>query len=183
MNGTSAPLAVVGGGNMAQSIVRGAVDAGALDARSVTVAEPEAGPREIFRSWGIRTVRDASEVGAWLTRTETTPGDGQVLLAVKPQSFPDVARQLSPALGPGRRVIMSILAGMPTDKIREAIGEHVAVVRLMPNLPVRIRKSATAIALGAGTQEGDDQRAQEIFGAVGRVVNIDESLMDAFTAV
>jgi pyrroline-5-carboxylate reductase len=78
---------------------------------------------------------------------------------------------------------MSILAGMPTEKIRESIGEQVAVIRLMPNLPVRIRKSATAIALGAGTQEGDDQRAQEIFGAVGRVVNIDESLMDAFTAV
>ncbi len=183
MNGDRAPIAVVGGGNMAQSIVRGAIDAGVLDPRVVAVADPEHASRDVFRAWGVRTARDASEVGGWLTQTEASPGEGHVLLAVKPQSFPDVARLLAPALGPARRVVMSILAGTPTPRIREALGEHVAVVRMMPNLPVRIRKSATALALGAGTQEGDDQRAVELFSAIGRVVHIDESLMDAFTAV
>ncbi len=183
MNGGRAPIAVVGGGNMAQSIVRGAIDAGVLDPRAVTVAEPESSKRDALRLWGVRVAKDSAELGAWLTQAELAPGEGQVLLAVKPQSLDEVAGQLRHTLGPARRVVISILAGTPTEKIRAALGPQVGVVRIMPNLPVRIRKSTTAIALGAGAEEGDDQRAQEIFSAIGRVVSIDESLMDAFTAV
>lgn len=183
MNGGRAPIAVIGGGNMAQSIVKGAMDAGVLDPKSAVVAEPDSAKREVFRAWGVRAFKDAAEAAAWLLQTEARPGDGQLLLAVKPQSFDEVAGQLRPVLGPARRVIMSILAGTPTTAIAAALGAQLSVVRLMPNLPVRIRRSATALAMGAGAQEGDDDRAQEIFSAIGRVVSIPEHLMDAFTAV
>lgn len=39
------------------------------------------------------------------------------------------------------------------------------------------------MALGEGVQDGDDALAVQLFEAIGRVVRIDESLMDAFTAV
>jgi len=54
----------------------------------------------------------------------------------------------------------------------------------MPNLPAKIRQGITALCAGAGTRPGDDSFAREIFGGVGpMVVTIEESLMDAFTAV
>lgn len=183
MNASGPPLAVVGGGNMAQSIIRGALDAGVLNSAAVGVAEPESTKRDVFRAWGLRAVKDVGPLLEWMRETEVSPGAGAVLLAVKPQSFPEVAGAVAPALGPARRVVMSILAGMPTAKIRAALGDQAAVVRIMPNLPAQIRRSATAIALGSGAEEGDDQRAAELFSAIGRIVTIDESLMDAFTAV
>ncbi|MCH7873254.1 MAG: hypothetical protein IID33_16280 [Planctomycetes bacterium] len=57
------------------------------------------------------------------------------------------------------------------------------VIRVMPNTPARIGQGMTAIAMGCGAQAGDDALAQAIFAAVGEVVSIDETLMDAFTAV
>lgn len=183
MNGGAFPIAVVGGGVMAQSIVRGGLDAGVLVASAVAVAEPESAKRDLLRSWGVTACRDAGEAAHWLVGAEPHAGAGQVLLAVKPQSFEAAAAKLRPAIGPARRVILTIMAGVTTEQVRASLGEHVAVVRLMPNLPVRVRRSTTAVAPGAGTREGDEQFAVELFGAVGRTITIPEPLMDAFTAV
>src|SRR5690606_13250813 len=61
---------------------------------------------------------------------------------------------------------------------------NAAVVRAMPNLPARIRQGATAICLGDGAAPGDDDFALALFRGIGPLVlRIDESLMDAFTAV
>lgn len=183
MEGRAFPLAVIGGGVMAQSIIRGGLDAGVLAATGVAVAEPEGAKRDLLRSWGVTACRDAGEAARWLVGAEPNAGAGQVLLAVKPQSFEAAAAQLRPAIGPARRVILTIMAGVTTERVRASLGEHVAVVRLMPNLPVRVRRSTTAVAPGSGTQDGDEQFAVELFGAVGRTITITESLMDAFTAV
>ncbi len=187
MDDRSAPLAIVGGGNMAQALVKGATEAGVLDARRVAVAEPDGLKRDVFRSWGVRAVKTTPELVNWLIASETEPGQGQMLLAVKPQSLAEVGAQLAPNMGrptgATRRVVVTILAGTPSARVRALLGETAAVVRAMPNTPARIRRGVTAVALGAGAEAGDEERAVALFSAVGRVVMIDESLMDAFTAV
>lgn len=183
---TLIPLAMVGGGNMARAIIRGGLDAGVLDPRRVAVAEPDAPKRDIFRSWGVRAVKRPEELVAWLHEVESQEGLGQILLAVKPQSLPEVGAQFSPLLGGARRIIISLLAGTPTARVRVALagpGGPVSVVRVMSNTPAQVRRGTTAIAVGDGGQDGDDDLAVEVFSAVGRVVRIDEPMMDAFTAV
>src|SRR5690606_20111285 len=175
------PLAIIGGGNMAQAIVRGGIDAGVLDARRIAVAEPDGARRDLFRSWGVRAVKTPPELAAWLA-SEAEPGSGQILLAVKPQSLGEVGKQYRTLIATPRRIIISLLAGTPSTRIRAALGDH-AVVRTMSNTPARIRQGTTAVALGEGAAEGDDDLAVELFTAVGRVVRIDEDMMDAFTAV
>lgn len=179
---TPLPLAIIGGGVMAQAIVRGGVDGGILDPRRVGVVEPDGARRDVFRSWSVRAVKTAQELTAWLIGAEPEPGAGQVLLAVKPQSLPEVSAQFRFLLTGPRRIIISILAGTPSSKVRAALGDH-AIVRVMSNKPARIRRGTTAVALGQGAEEGNDELAIDLFTALGRVVRIDESLMDAFTAV
>jgi pyrroline-5-carboxylate reductase len=179
---TPLPLAIIGGGVMAQAIVRGGMDGGILDPRRVGVVEPEGARRDVFRSWGVRAVKTAQELTAWLMGAEPEPGAGQVLLAVKPQSLGEVSAQFRFLLTGPRRIIISILAGTPSSKVRAALGDH-PIVRVMSNTPARIRRGTTAVALGQGAEEGNDELAIDLFTALGRVVRIDESLMDAFTAV
>lgn len=170
-------LVIIGGGNMARAIVRGGIDAGVLSPEAVIVCEPDAQKHGPFEAMGARaTVSHADALGDL--------GDGQVLLAVKPQMLGAVGEQVRGSLAGRGVVVISILAGTPSAKVRDALGEGVRVVRAMPNLAASLRRSTTALCLGAGAKEGDDAFAARLFTGIGPVVErIDESLMDAFTAV
>jgi pyrroline-5-carboxylate reductase len=57
------------------------------------------------------------------------------------------------------------------------------VVRTMPNTPATVDAGATAIAAGTHATEDDLEVARALFSAVGRVVTIEESLIDAVTGL
>lgn len=193
-------LAVIGGGNMARAIVVGAVHRGVLDPDRVAVAEPDESKHAPFNECGVRTFGQAAAVIDWLSNHETTPegarsAPSHVLLAVKPQSLAVAAGEIAGAWkshrtnakageASPRRVVVSILAGTPSRRVREALGDSVAVVRAMPNTPARLGEGVTALALGADAQPGDDAFAERLFRGIGPLVlRTQESLLDAYTAV
>jgi pyrroline-5-carboxylate reductase len=170
-------LVVIGGGNMAQAIVRGGVDAGTLQAREVLVVEPDPAKRARFESRQVRATDRHAEALAEL------PVDrGVILLAVKPQVLREVADQVRHHPPGAGRLVISILAGTTTHSVSQALG-GAAVVRAMPNTAARIRQSITAISAGEHAREGDIAETERLLGALGPTVRIDESLMDAFTAL
>ncbi len=160
---------------MAEAILRGAFRAGALAPGDVVVAEPDAGRRALIGALGIAVCERSAEA---LARS----GIGsQMLLAVKPQSLSAVGAEIG-ALAPSG-VVISILAGGASDRVRAALGGACRVVRVMPNLPAQIGMGVSAVCLGAGSAPGDDAFARRLLAGVGEVVAIDEPLMDAFTAL
>lgn len=174
------PVAFIGGGNMTRAILDGARDAGVLDPSRCPVAEPDPDRRSAF-PMGLLTATDALER---LASIEPEPGSGQVVLAVKPQVLASVADEIRLVLDRGpSRVIISILAGTPSPKIRRALGPSARVVRVMPNTPARVGRGMSAVCPGEGAHPGDEALAERIMRGVGRVVRIEEGLMDAFTAL
>ncbi|TVQ31222.1 MAG: pyrroline-5-carboxylate reductase [Phycisphaeraceae bacterium] len=176
-------LVVIGGGAMARAIIEGAASAESARPARFVVCEPDAGRRAIFErpdAFGGRIMATAARVEDLGPHLESA---APLLLAVKPQVFPDVASTLAPLMGGEGRVVISILAGTRSARIREALGGGARVVRVMPNTPARIGEGMSAVALGAGTQPGDEALAMSLFDACGEVVRIDESLMDAYTAL
>jgi len=85
-------------------------------------------------------------------------------------------------LDPGALVV-SVLAGITTDAMREALGQDLAVVRTMPNTPALVDEGATAIAGGAFANAEHVALARHLFEAVGRVEEVPEYLMDAVTGL
>ncbi|MFG0274796.1 MAG: pyrroline-5-carboxylate reductase [Phycisphaerales bacterium] len=171
-----AKLALVGGGNMARAILMGALDSGVAEPWEVIVADPMAPQRAVLERVGIRCAERAPDLARWMN------GDTQLMLAVKPQMLEAAAADTRPLLETSR-VVISILAGTPTEKVRAALGDNARMVRAMPNTPARVRRGMAAIALGAGAHDDDDDLAVRLFKAVGDVVRIEEPMMDAFTAV
>ncbi|MFG0256377.1 MAG: pyrroline-5-carboxylate reductase [Phycisphaerales bacterium JB043] len=169
-------LALVGGGNMARALLMGALDSGIAETWEVGVADPSAPQRQVLTNLGIRCVERAEDLATIID------DNTQLLLAIKPQVLEEVARDANAPLS-SPRVIISILAGVPSTRIRAALGDNARVVRCMPNTPCRVRRGMTAIALGDGAQQGDDELAVRLFEAVGEVARIDESMMNAYTAV
>lgn len=183
-------LAIIGGGNMGKAIVTGGVDAHLLLPCRVCVAERDETRRARIEALGISVVADAREAVSWLSTVAPNADEGQVLLAVKPQSLSDVAKECesqSESVA-GRscngRVVISILAGVTTRRICSALGGQCRVIRAMPNLPAAIGRGATAICVGDRVSDADAAFAEQLFKGVGPLVlRIREELMDAFTAL
>jgi len=115
-----------------------------------------------------------------VTVTEVAvPCDGAVI-AVKPPDAPAVCERLAP-FGPRR--VLSIAAGVTTARLEAALGGEVAVVRAMPNTPAQVGVGASAVAPGVHATDADLDWAEELLGAVGVVVRVDEGQLDAVTGL
>ena len=181
-------VVVIGGGNMARAIIAGG--AGMDPPPAWRVVEPDVEKRHDLEKHGVPIA--AGSLGELVERIPGELDKGShaiVLLAVKPQMLPVVSREWAQAGITFDGVVISILAGTPTEKVRAALGggpgvPGVRVVRAMPNLAAAVGHSATAICLGAGAGAGDDAFALQLFHGIGPVVErVDESLMDAVTAL
>ncbi len=105
-----------------------------------------------------------------------------ILLAVKPQIFSLVAKDFQGVHCETPPLLLSILAGLPLAKLEDAVPGW-PVVRAMPNTPSTVGAGMTAIALGSRTSPQHGKLAHEIFSAVGQVVQVPESMMDAVTGL
>jgi pyrroline-5-carboxylate reductase len=156
---------------MGRAIARGALTAHVLRPGEIIVAEVDEQKRTGLGELGCSVTADARDAAE---------GE-QVLLAVKPQVFAEVADAVAPVRTP--KVVITIMAGIGTDVIRARLGDNVRMIRVMPNTPCQLGEGMTGIALGQGSVSGDEQLARHIFEALGRTAIVDESLMHAVTAV
>lgn len=108
---------------------------------------------------------------------ELVNGSDFVVLAMKPKSLAEVATSLT-----APRAVMSLLGGTPLAKLVGQFPES-TVLRLMPNLAVETGRGVIAVAR---EQESDLEIVTDglsLLGSLGKVVELDDGLMDAATAV
>jgi pyrroline-5-carboxylate reductase len=105
-----------------------------------------------------------------------------LVLAVKPQSFDAVLSEVHEHLRK-ETLVISVAAGVPIAAIEARLPEGTRVVRSMPNTPASVQAGATAIALGSHATAEDVTVARAIFESVGRVVELEEALLDAVTGL
>lgn len=106
-----------------------------------------------------------------------------LLLAIKPQALAAVASELDEEISSSpSSLVISILAGVPIARLEVAFPGK-AVIRAMPNTPATVGAGITAIASSQIVQESHLAIARAIFSAVGQVVEVSESLMDAVTGL
>jgi pyrroline-5-carboxylate reductase len=122
----------------------------------------------------------ASEVGGEAVEGNLTLADrcDLVILAVKPNVLDEVAPDLVQAGTP----VLSILAGTTLKALHEAL-PGVDLVRVMPNLGAQVRQAVLCVVYGERTGETERRRVEELLGLVGDVIELDEGLIDAATAI
>jgi pyrroline-5-carboxylate reductase len=102
------------------------------------------------------------------------------VIAVKPGGAIETCTALSKA---GATRVLSIAAGVSASALQNAAGTHTSVVRAMPNTPALIGEGMAGICATESTSEDVLQWAESILGAVGKVVRVPETLIDAVTAI
>lgn len=100
-----------------------------------------------------------------------------VILCHKPAQLADVASEIASTA----KCVVSVLGSVPLDDVRAAYGD-VHAFRVLPNLPVRVRRGVLCWPRENGAGE-DAKRVVELFSRVGRVVTLDERLVEPAMAV
>ncbi|MFZ5631581.1 MAG: pyrroline-5-carboxylate reductase [Bacillota bacterium] len=171
---TGSKTGFIGGGAMAGALLTGLAGSGAVDAGDLYVSDVNKERLEQLKSsLNINILYDNKE----LVRLVDI-----IVLAVKPGVVLPVLREVADLIKPGQTLI-SIAAGVSTGALEYAAGKDVAVVRVMPNTPALVGEGASAVCAGTKAGRADVEKALGIFNAVGRAVEVPESLMDAVTGL
>lgn len=171
---TGKTIGFIGAGNMAQAIIAGLVHTEIVSPANIIASAPRAERRlELAEALGIAVVDDNREVAR---RADV------VVIAVKPQVFANVAREVAASLRP-QAIVVSVAAGLHTQTIEGWIGDAVKVVRAMPNTPALVKAGATVISAGARARAEDVEVVKCIFDAVGLTIALDEVHLDAVTGL
>lgn len=170
MSETGLRIGFIGGGNMAEAICRGLLAAGHAPSQ-IRVAEPLPPRREqLAAELGVETTGDNAHAAS---------GRDVVVIAVKPDQL---ERALDGLGGSGDPLWLSIAAGCPTARLRKWLGADARVLRCMPNTPALVGSGISALATDAASED-DLARAASVLEAVGEVVRVPESAMDAVTGL
>ena len=166
-------IGFIGGGNMAEALIKGIVTAEIYAPQDVLVSDVRAERLEFLADrYGLAIAASNSELAS---KVET------VVLSVKPQMMIEVLGDVKDAIAPGALVV-SIAAGITVGNISAVLGK-IAIVRVMPNTPALIGEGASALFANEQARPFLE-KALSIFSSVGRAVVVDdEDLIDAVTAV
>ncbi|RAK51369.1 pyrroline-5-carboxylate reductase family protein [Phenylobacterium deserti] len=105
-----------------------------------------------------------------------------VVLAVKPQAAPEVLAALRSQLRPGDLVV-SVMAGVGLAALRRGLGEGPDLVRAMPNLAAALGRAVVALSASPALPLARRAEAMALLRALGALVWVEESEMDAATAL
>jgi len=144
------PTWFIGCGNMGGAIIDG-WRTGGLDLGPITVIRPSAMPVE-----GTRTIAGLADAG---------PPPKLVVLAFKPQKLDEIAPELRRYLS-ANTVLVSLLAGVEAQSLRQRFPGAGAIVRAMPNLPVAVRRGVTGL-YSADADERTQRELNDLFSALG----------------
>lgn len=167
-------IGLLGAGKMATALAKGFLDAKLVAPDRLLASDTFDAARQAFtKETGARAVGENLEVARF----------GRVLiLAVKPNQVADVLKEIQAEVT-DEHLLISIAAGVSTQKLETALGKPARMIRVMPNTPALVAASASAFCLGRAARPKDADLARKLFGAVGLAFQVKEELMDAVTGL
>lgn len=175
----STTIAVLGCGSLGEAIVGGLLAAGTDPSDLVATVRRVERAEEIAKRHHIRAIAENEEPEA---NTQAVAGAKFVILGVKPAGTVALAREIAPALDRGT-LVLSIAAGVGISHLERALPAGQPVARAIPNTPAKLGHGITALAAGTHCTAEHLRLAQDILSAVGKVVEVRETDLDAVTAI
>jgi pyrroline-5-carboxylate reductase len=168
-------IAVIGVGNIGGALLGGILKKHLAEPEDVVITDAsEELRRKTQERWKVHSFETDNRKAA--------AGRDIVILAVKPNVVPAVLKEIRSVLRKNQ-VVISVAAGVPIALYESVLGDRIPFFRVMPNIPVVIEEGASAIAGNAATTLEQRKIVEKIFGALGAVVFVEESQLDAVTGL
>ncbi len=167
-------IGFIGCGNMATAIIKGIIRKQIIDAENIIAsAKTKATLDRVQKELGVKVSTDNLEV---------TENSDILVLAVKPQYYPEVIAQIKDVVRK-EQIVISIAPGKTLDWLQEQFGGVVRLVRTMPNTPALVGEGMTGVCRNQYVTDEDYATVLQILGSFGEVETIPENLMDVCVSV
>ena len=167
-------IAFIGGGAMAEAIIKGMLGAQLAQPGEIFVGDPTPARCEYLqKTYGVEAMVD---------NKTAVKNAGLIILAVKPQVVDAAITSDLVAAMPPQATVLSIMGSVDLDKLHNVVPGH-AVIRVMPNTPLAVGAGMTAIAPDSKVSADMLDAAKTIFGSCGEVEVVAESAIEAIAAV
>lgn len=170
-----AAIGFIGGGNMAEALIKGLIASGAVKKGDITVSEPVEKRRAHLKSaYGVVTTGDNKQAAS---------KSDLIVLSVKPNTVKKVLLEIKTQINT-KKILVSIAAGITTSLISNVLKKKAKIVRVMPNTPALVQAGASVLYCSPNMSPEERGRVKEIFESVG-IADIveDEKLLDAVTGL
>ena len=167
-------IAFIGGGAMGEAIIKGILQAKLAEGKEITVSDPSAQRLEYLQKQYAVNVTKENVAAVKSAKT--------VVLAVKPQMADKAINNAVAQAIAKEAAVVSIMGSVDLEKLHSLIPDR-AIIRVMPNTPLAVGAGMTAIAPDENAGQEMVETAKAIFGSCGEVVEVQESAMEAITAV
>jgi pyrroline-5-carboxylate reductase len=171
-------ISFIGGGSMAEAIIRGLVTQSLVIPSSIYVlgrAQSDK-PAALALQYGI------TPATAIQTKAEALAASDIVVLAMKPKDAAEAVLEYRGALR-SQQLIVSVIAGLSIAALDQLIGQALPIVRTMPNTSSTIGQGATGLAYNRLVNDSRKQLARLIFASIGMVREVPEQQLDILTGV
>ena len=167
-------IGLIGAGNMATAIVKGVLKEGMIGKDNIYVSDLDEKKCEDMKSLGVSVTTD---------NTEVVKCSDIIILAVKPNIYPNVLEKISHIAKVSNKVFVSIAPGISIDSIKSFFIDDVKVVRTMPNTPALVGEGMTVASYKAPVMPQDFEKVARILACIGKVEVIEEKYMNQVVAL
>src|SRR5688500_2613013 len=163
-------IAIIGGGNLGTAIAEGLLKSKFSKAADIVITKRNTSTLKSLQEKGIEITDDNN---AAVKKSEV------IILAVKPFQVADVLNGIKKELN-NNKMLISVVTGVLISEMEGIVKKNITYFRAMPNTAIAIQESMTCIC-SKGADSTTTKYVNELFSTVGKVVTIDEKLMEAAT--
>lgn len=164
--------AFIGAGNMAKGIIAGMLDSGISADAIIASTRTLSSGAQLTAQFGIDAVQD----------NDLCLDAEVIILAVKPQILVDVLAQMNKELL-AKKLIISVIAGIPCHVYYQHIASNIRLVRTMPNMPSMIGQGMTGL-YAEHCSQADKNTAEQLMQCAGKTLWVDsEAGIDYVNAI
>ncbi|HLV38467.1 pyrroline-5-carboxylate reductase [Xanthomarina sp.] len=164
-------IAVIGGGNLGQSIVNGLL-AKDYNPSNITVTRNKTEHLDSLKAKGVIILNN---------NIEAVKNTDIIIIAVKPYKIKEVLLQIDPYIS-NNAIIVSVVSDFSIENISKSLKSKITIIRAMPNTAASVNESMTCLA-SLNASEKELEEVADIFNSLGSTLVINEQLMDAATVL
>ena len=164
----------IGCGNMGQAMLAGMLASGVISEGDVYVSARTQATKE--------KIENEYKVCIATNNVEVVKNAEYIFLAVKPQYYDDVLKEIRDAITE-KTILISIAPGKTFAWLEEKVGKPCKIIRTMPNTPSLVKEGMMGICGNSKVASTELRSVCELCSAFSKTEIVSESLMDVVTAV
>ena len=168
-------IGFLGSGKMASAIIKGLIKSGIVNSENIIATGSD--PQKLktkSKNLGISVISD--------NKLAAEKSD-IIFIAVKPNQVKDIIAEISSVID-SKKLIVSVAAGVTTEKLENLLPSKTRIIRVMPNTPALVGEGMSGIFGGKFATKEDIDLVYELFSTIGKCIITDnEAQMDIVTAI